>query len=143
MVSSIAESRVPRIGEVYAVQFSGTGSVQSGLRPGVVFQNNTGNRYSPNVIVLPMTTSIKKRNMPTHVFLPAADTGLLKDSLVLCENPQCVPKECLGRYLTTLPAQYMGKIAAASLLATSAIAFIDPCSMESIWRQAVSLNEAS
>ena len=34
------KERVPQIGEVYLMKFGGSGSEQSGWRPGVVFQNN-------------------------------------------------------------------------------------------------------
>lgn len=54
------EEKYPRIGEVYNMYFNGTGSEQSGWRPGVVFQNNIGNSKSPNIIALPLTSSLKK-----------------------------------------------------------------------------------
>ena len=60
----------------------------SGWRPGVVFQNNIGNAKSPNIIALPLTTCLKKLNMPTHVLVRADESGLKKDSMVLCENPE-------------------------------------------------------
>lgn len=52
--------RTPQIGEVYLMKFSGSGSEQVGWRPGLVFQNNVGNSFSPNIIALPLTSSIKK-----------------------------------------------------------------------------------
>lgn len=52
----------PKIGEVYLMNFGGTESEQSGWRPGLIFQNNIGNEYSPNVIALPLTTSLKSQN---------------------------------------------------------------------------------
>ena len=103
------------------MRFGGSGSEQNGWRPGLVFQNNTGNRFSPNIIALPLTSSLKKASQPTHVLLPAEETGLPKDSMVLCENPERMSKEKLGRYLTTLPQSFMAKVAEASLLASSAI----------------------
>lgn len=113
-----------KIGDVYLVEFGGDGSEQQGLRPAVVFQNNLGNMYSPNVVVFPLTTSIKKKNLPTHVEIPACETGLVKDSMVLCENPVCISKDKLGKRLTTIPDKFLEKIAVASLLASSGIAFI-------------------
>lgn len=134
---------VPEIGEVYLMKFSGTGSEQDGWRPGVVFQNNVGNKYSPNIIALPITSIIKKASQPTHVFLPAEDTGLKRDSMVLCENPQRMSKEKVGNYITTLSQDYMGKIAIADLLATSAISFIDPKLLVSVWERASVLNQTA
>jgi len=133
------EIRNPQIGEIYLVRFSGSGSEQKGWRPGLVFQNNIGNQYSPNVIVLPLTSAIKKSNQPTHVLIPK-EVGLRMDSMVLCENPERMSKEKLGDYLATLPEEYMSQIAVASLLATAAIAFIEPDLLMSVWQKAIALN---
>lgn len=130
----------PSIGDVYLMKFSGFGSEQHGWRPGVVFQNNVGNTHSPNVIALPMTSSIKKLSQPTHVLIPASDSGLSKDSIVLCENPEKMSKNRLGRFLTRLPDEYMKKIATANLLATSAVSYLTKEDILSVWRVAVILN---
>ncbi len=124
------------------MRFGGSGSEQNGWRPGLVFQNNIGNRFSPNISALPLTSSLKKASQPTHVLLPADETGLPKDSMVLCENPERMSKEKLGRYLTTLPQSFMAKVAEASLLATSAISYLDLESLVSAWHQACLLNAA-
>ena len=134
------DKRNVQIGDVYTMRFNGTGSVQSGLRPAVILQNNVGNIYSPNVIVLPMTSQIKKAEQITHVVVYAKDTGLQRDSMVLCENPECVPKCALERYICTLPDGYMAKIAEAHTLATSAISFVRPESLMILWAKAMELN---
>ena len=132
--------KFPRIGDVYFMRFGGSGSEQSGWRPGLVFQNNTGNRYSPNVIALPLTSCLKKQGQPTHVVLPAAETGLPKDSMVLCENPERMSKERIGGFITTLPRHYMAQVAEANLLASSSISFLEPETLVHIWKRACSLN---
>lgn len=132
--------RQPQIGDVYLMNFGGSGNEQKGWRPGLVFQNNVGNQHSPNIIALPLTSAIKKSHQPTHVFIPSDGTGLIKDSMVLCENPQRMSKERMGEYLTTLPEEYMSQIAVASLLATSAISFINPELLLAIWQKATRLN---
>ena len=134
------KKRTPMIGEVYMMQFNGTGSEQQGWRPGVIFQNNTGNRYSPNVIVLPLTSSIKKMSQPTHVFLPAAETGLRMDSVVLCENPEKMSKAKLGKFITKLPDEHMKAIAYAHIIATSAISFLNLGEITEAWEKAVRCN---
>ena len=133
-------NRQPQIGDVYMMRFGGCGNEQKGWRPGLIFQNNTGNVHSPNIIALPLTSSLKKSHQPTHVIIPAKGTGLLRDSMVLCENPERMSKERLGDYLTTIPQEYMEKIAIANLLATSAISFISPEVLLSVWEQATALN---
>lgn len=122
------------------MKFSGSGNEQNGWRPGLVFQNNMGNAHSPNIIALPLTSSIKKTRQPTHVIVRAADSGLRKDSMVLCENPERMSKERVGRYITTLSDEYMKQIAEANLLATGAIAYLDVEALLLIWKRAMALN---
>lgn len=135
-----AMDRTPMIGEIYLMKFSGSGSEQCGWRPGLVFQNNAGNAHSPNIIALPLTSSIKKTGQPTHVIVHADSTGLRMDSMVLCENPERMSKDRIGQFITRLSEDYMKQIAEASLLATSVISYLDMDSVISIWKRAVSLN---
>lgn len=141
--TSTKEDHSPLIGEVYAMYFGGSGSEQSGWRPGVIFQNNIGNAKSPNVIALPLTTSLKKMNMPTHVMLKASDTGLRFDSMVICENPERMSKEKMGKYITTLSEEQMKEVAKANLIATAAISFLDKKTLMSVWEKSVQLNARS
>ena len=101
-----------------------------------------GNLYSPTAIVLPLTTSIKKVNMPTHVILKKSETGLRYDSMVLCENPVCVSKKRLTKYLTTINPEQLTEVALAYLLATGIISNISEKDLITIRDQAVSLNSA-
>lgn len=131
------------IGDIYFMRFDGSGNEQYGWRPGLVFQNNIGNAYSPNIIALPITSSLKKMNQPTHVVLPADETGLPKDSMVLCENPEKMSKERIGRFVTSLSDKFMAKIAVANLLASSAISYLDRDELISTWLRACALNATS
>ena len=45
---------------LYAELGAAVGSEQAGFRPVVVVQNDVGNRYSPTVIVAPMTSNTGK-----------------------------------------------------------------------------------
>lgn len=135
------QGRQLEIGQIYSMRFTGEGSVQSGLRPGLVFQNNVGNKYSPNIIALPLTSVLKRSDMPTHVLIPSNGTGLYRDSVVLCENPMCISKTNVGNYITTLSAELMQKIARASLLATAAISFVSKDELEDLWQEALMLNQ--
>ncbi|MET3209750.1 UNVERIFIED_CONTAM: mRNA interferase MazF [Paenibacillus sp. PvR008] len=88
---------------------SSKGSVQSGERPCVVIGNNIGNKYSPVVIVAPVTSRVKK-DMPTHVKVSVADTGLYHDSIILLEQIMTISKDQLDFKITTLPDEYSDKI---------------------------------
>ncbi len=122
------------------MQFCGADCEQTGWRPGLVFQNNTGNLYSPNIIALPLTTSLKKLGQPTHVFLPSEKTGLKRDSIVLCENPERMSKCRIGSYITTLSPEILSKVAEAYLLASCAIALVSPAALLELQKRAVILN---
>lgn len=71
-------------------------SEQGGIRPVIIIQNDVGNKYSPTVIVLPITSEIKKANMPTHCVLCKSNTnGLEVDSMVLAEQIRVIDKSRL------------------------------------------------
>ena len=53
----------------YADLGENVGSEQNGIRPVLVIQNDLGNKYSPTLIVSPLTTKNKKLSLATHVCL--------------------------------------------------------------------------
>lgn len=86
----------------------GLGCEQGGTRPVLIIQNNMGNRYSPLVIVAPITAKVK-RDLPTHIRLK--DTGgLLKTSTVLLEQPKSIDKTRLIRKLGHLSPEQLKEI---------------------------------
>lgn len=71
----------------------GLGSEQQGVRPCIVVQNDIGNRYSPTVVIVPVTSVISKRKLPTHVSINKGSFGLEKDSTITCEGLRVVDKQ--------------------------------------------------
>ena len=73
-----------------------TQSEQGGIRPVIVIQNDVGNKFSPTIIVLPITSEIKKENLPTHYVLHKTNkNGLDVDSMVLAEQIRVIDKSRL------------------------------------------------
>ena len=71
-----------RRGEIYWINWNpARGSEQSGLRPALVIQNDTGNKYSPTTIVAALTTAMEKP-YPFLVKVSAKESGLPKDGTV-------------------------------------------------------------
>lgn len=72
----------------------------NGKRPVIVIQNNIGNKYSPTVTVVPISSSIKKVNQPTHMLLEAGEGGLSKDSIACVEQIRTISQDriefCIG-----------------------------------------------
>lgn len=80
-------------GDIYFCDFiEQGGSVQSGLRPALIIQNNMGNKYSSTLIVSPITSIVKKKDQPTHVYLDKA-FGLNEESMVMLEQINTVDKQ--------------------------------------------------
>lgn len=101
-------------GELYSANLDPVvGSEQGGLRPVLIIQNDTGNRYSPTVIVLALTSQIQKARLPTHVFIPASGHGLEKDSVVLAEQIRTLDKRRLRERIGILPPYYMEQVSRA------------------------------
>lgn len=94
---------IVRRGDIYLANLGdGSGSEQKGIRPVIVVQNDIGNKYSPTVTVLPITTKIHKSNgMPTHVIIDN-DGGLFEKSSVMAEQISTIDKSKLIEYLGTI-----------------------------------------
>ena len=52
------------------------GSEQGGIRPVLIIQNDTGNKYSPTVIAAAITSQMGKNKLPTHIELDSDEFGL-------------------------------------------------------------------
>ena len=101
-------------GELYSANLDPVvGSEQGGLRPVLVIQNNVGNRYSPTVIVLAITSQVQKARLPTHVCIPAAGHGLERDSVVLAEQIRTLDKRRLRERIGILQPEYMEQVSCA------------------------------
>lgn len=76
-------------GEIYVADLStGTaGSEMQGVRPVLIIQNDTGNLYSPTVIVAPISSQMRKADFPTHVTLNCMSRASL-DGLTRQRNPR-------------------------------------------------------
>lgn len=67
--------------------------VQGGRRPVIIASNDIVNKYSSVITVIPLTSKIKRLDLPTHVLLH--EDGLAVRSLALCEQVIAVDKRLL------------------------------------------------
>ena len=93
------------------------GSEQGGVRPVVIVQNNRGNRFSPTVICAAMTSRVSKCDLPTHVWVSTRDSGLHRDSLVLCEQIRTLEKSRLRAHVGRLSGLALRRVDEALLSA--------------------------
>jgi mRNA interferase MazF len=75
-----------------------SGCEQNGIRPCLVVSNNLNNKYSSVIIVIPITSKIKK-DLPMHYILKNKDYGFFDSEIntVLTEQIRCVSIERLIR----------------------------------------------
>ena len=71
------------------------GSEQGGIRPVLIIQNDTGNKYSPTVIAAAITSQTGKAKLPTHIEISSSENGLKSDSVVLTEQIRTIDKSRL------------------------------------------------
>ena len=99
-------------GEIYYADLSPVvGSEQGGVRPVLIIQNDTGNRYSPTVIAAAITSQTGKARLPTHIELPVQqECGLTRDSVVLLEQVRTLDKRRLRERMGRVDDQVMERI---------------------------------
>lgn len=99
-------------GDIYKADLSPVvGSEQGGIRPVVIVQNDMGNRYSLTIIVVPITTRLNKKNLPTHTKIN--NSSLLKESIALMEQIRTIDKSRLIEFIGVLNESKMNRITEA------------------------------
>jgi mRNA interferase MazF len=99
-----------RRGDMYFADLThGVGSEQSGNRPVLIIQNDTGNKHSNTVIAAIITSQMEKTKLPTHCPIKAQQ-GLGRDSLILLEQIRTIDKARLKEYIGTLDGDSMNKV---------------------------------
>ena len=90
-----AISRSPLCGEIWFVQLH-VDRPEKGRRPVIIVSLDARNRHdrADTVLAVPLTTSVHK-GAPTHVFLPAGETGLASDSAARAEDITVIRKQSL------------------------------------------------
>jgi len=101
----------PRRGDVWLVDFGDPiGREQADRRPAVVVSADELNGSRAGVvIVVPCTTT--RRDLPSHVELDPADSGLDELSFAKCEDLKSISSERLVARLGTVPIQALFNVA--------------------------------
>ncbi len=105
--------KIPRVkrGEIYFANLNPVvGSEQGGVRPVLILQNDTGNKYSPTTIVAAVTSRHKRARLPTHVPLAAREGPLDKDSVVLLEQVRTIDKTRLKEKIGKLSPEELAQV---------------------------------
>ena len=97
-------------GDIYYADLSPVvGSEQSGVRPILIIQNDIGNKFSPTIIGVPITSKAKV-SMPTHIAIEGNKYGLEKDSIILAEQIRTLDKSRLKEKVGKLDKKILNEV---------------------------------
>lgn len=97
-------------GEIYYADLSPViGSEQAGIRPILVVQNDVGNKFSPTIIGIAITSK-QKAKLPTHIEIEGTKYGLDKDSVILAEQIRTLDKKRLKEKVGQIDEETMEKV---------------------------------
>lgn len=86
------------------------GSEQGGIRPALILQNDTYNKYSPVTIVAAITSKIFSKEYPTNVFVTKKESKLKKDSTILLNQIRTIDKSRIIKKVSSLNLINMSKV---------------------------------
>ena len=101
---SSVKNWIYRRGDIYLVNFDP-----------VIGSEQGGNYFSSTTVVVPITSHIKKLDLPTHVLLSNV-RGLSGTSMACIEQPNRIDKKRIRRYLGKVSKEQMRKIENALLV---------------------------
>lgn len=109
-------SEFPQRGEIYWVRLPGHPRDPK-ARPALVVSLDIRNRLAHDVMVVPLTTTL--RAAPTHVLLAAGEAGLPQASMAKCEQLTTLDKDFLvrGPFAGKVSARILGEVERAIMRA--------------------------
>ena len=95
-------------GDIFYADLNPTvGSEQGGVRSVLVVQNNVGNKHSPTVVVVPIS-SVRKKDLPVHIQIRYS--GVPRNSTVLAEQIRTIDRRRQQKYVGSLDREFMKEI---------------------------------
>ena len=108
-----AQGLFPRRGEIWSVELPNQPADTHTPRPALVVSVDVRNRLAGDVIVVPLSTSL--RPLPTHVLMPGGAGGLRQDSMAKCEQVTTLDRRFLvrGPFAGRVPDALLGQVVRA------------------------------
>jgi mRNA interferase MazF len=98
-------------GDIYLADLNPSrGSEQAGIRPVILVQRQNLERFTRTVVVIPVTTNLRRAQVPGTMLIPAGEGGLSQESVALCYQIVVIDKQRLQRQLGTLSAIYLQRL---------------------------------
>ena len=86
------------------------GSEQGGIRPVLIIQNDTLNKYAPTTIIAPITSKIYTKEYPTNVVIKKEESKLKFDSTILLNQIRAIDKKRITKRIGPLDNFTMNKV---------------------------------
>ncbi|GAB4578622.1 MAG: type II toxin-antitoxin system PemK/MazF family toxin [Anaerolineales bacterium] len=97
-------------GDIFTVDLEPVrGSEQGKASPALVIQNDIGNRFSPTIIIAPITSG-ESANFDVNVEIKTPEGGLSNNSIILLNQIRTVDRTRLGRYWGRVSMATMQKV---------------------------------
>ena len=113
-----------RRGEIWLANLNPIkGSEQAGTRPVLIFQNDSINKFTATFLAIPLTTNLRRANLPSCVAVSTGDGGLKENSVALCHQLRVLDKSRLLRRLGTLRFETVEAIESCVMFTTGILRF--------------------
>jgi len=101
-------------GDIYLADLNPSrGSEQAGIRPVIIVQHSNIDRFTRTVVVIPLTTNVRRAQIPGTIVIPAGEGGLNQESVALCYQIVVIDRERLQRQIGKLSSSYLQQLAEA------------------------------
>lgn len=98
-------------GEVWLADLNPTrGSEQAGVRPVIIFQNDLISQFTTTVIVIPLTTNLRRAALPMCLTIEKGEGGLAETSVALCYQIRVLDRTRLKRKLGKLKQDNISRL---------------------------------
>lgn len=98
-------------GDIYIADLDPSrGSEQAGIRPVIVVQRETIDRFTQTVVIVPLTSNLRRANIPGTITITAEEGGLTQESVALCYQISVIDRQRLIRQLGKLSSLYVQQL---------------------------------
>ena len=91
-------------------------SVNQGIRPVIIFQNDIVSQFSTTTIAIPLTTNQRRAALPICLLIEQGEGGLAQTSVALCFQMRVLDKTRLIRRLGQLTSPKIAQLEEVVLL---------------------------
>jgi mRNA interferase MazF len=98
-------------GDIYLADLNPSrGSEQAGIRPVVIVQREAIDRFTQTIVIVPLTSNLRRLNIPGTFSIPAEEGGLTQESVALCYQIAVIDKQRLIRQIGNLSSLYIQQL---------------------------------